>query len=389
VGAKFLRVQEYPGWKDETIHLQAKITRRRGSLMSKIRVGIIGTGFGALVQAPGFMMHPGCEVVALSGVARAGRAQEQAAKLGIPHAYDDYMTMLQQEELDLVSVVSAPNLHHPMTMAALERRIPVLCEKPMAMNLAEANAMVDAAERRGLVNAIDFEFRYNPARTQFKKLIDEGFLGELIHFTLTYTMEGLERNLARPNGWLWQTSTRGGMLGALGSHVIDSLRWYFGDITAVSGMLTTHVDVRSGEPAPADDTFAFLAKLSGKQTGIVQFLTHAHHGFGMRIEAFGTKGTLVLEGDQRVLAGRPGEALAEVPNEVPVKLPGLEYPATLDARTYPFIVMADQLVGAIRGDGAMVGPKRPYATFRDGAAVQAVLDAVYQSHAEERWVKVQ
>ena len=356
--------------------------------MSKLRVGIIGTGFGALVQAPGFMMHPACEVVALAGVARAGRAQEQAANLGIPRAYDDYMTMLQSEELDLVSVVSAPNLHHPMAIAALERQIPVLCEKPMAMNLTEAQAMIDAAERRNLVGAIDFEFRYNPARTQFQMLIEEGFLGDLIHFNLTYSMGGLERNLARPNGWLWQTKTRGGMLGALGSHLIDSLRWFFGDITAVSGMLSNHVEMRSGEPADADDSFAFLCKLGGKATGVVQFLSHAHHGVGLRIEAFGTRGTLVLEGDQKVLAGRPGEPLAEVANEFPVKLPGLEYPDTLDARTIPFLVMVDQLVGALRGKEAMLGFQRPYATFRDGAAVQAVLDAVYQSAAEGRWVEV-
>jgi predicted dehydrogenase len=334
------------------------------------------------------MMHPACEVVALSGVARPGRAQEQAAKLGIPRAYDNYMTMLEQEELDLVSVVSSPNLHHPMTIAALERRIPVLCEKPMAMNLAEAHSMIDAAERRGLVNAIDFEFRYNPARTQFKQLIDQGFLGELIHFNLTYTNKGLEQNLARPNGWLWQTKTRGGMLGALGSHLIDSLRWFFGDMTAVSGVLTTNVEMRSGEPADADDAFSFLCRLGGKATGVVQYLSHAHHGFGLRLEAFGTKGTLVLVNDQTVLAAKPGEEPAPVALETPVKLPGLEYAPTLDARTIPFLVMADQLVGAIAGEDQMVGPKRPYATFRDGAAVQAVLDAVYQSHAEGRWIAV-
>ncbi|HYF91926.1 MAG TPA: Gfo/Idh/MocA family oxidoreductase [Symbiobacteriaceae bacterium] len=356
--------------------------------MGKIRVGIIGTGFGALVQAPGFMMHPACEVVALSGVARPGRAQEQAARLGIPRAYDDYMTMLRQEELDLVSVVSSPNLHHPMTLAALERRIHVLCEKPMAMNLVEAQAMVDAAERRSLVNAIDHEFRYGPGRTQFKKLIDEGFLGDPIHFTLTYSMNGLERNLARPNGWLSQTATRGGMLGALGSHLIDTLRWFFGDITAVCGSLTNHVEVRSGAPADADDSFAFLCRLSGKTTGVVQFLMHAHHGFGMRVEAFGTKGTLVLENDQKVLAGKSGQELSEVANELPVKLPGLQYADSLDPRTLPFVVMVDQLAGAILGEGAMVGSKRPYATFRVGAAVQAVLDAVYQSDAERRWVEV-
>lgn len=353
--------------------------------MSKLRVGIIGTGFGALVQAPGFMMHPEFEVVALSGVARAGRAAEQAAKLGIPRSYDSYMTMLQEEELDLVSVVSAPNQHHGMAVTALERRIPVLCEKPMAMNLAEAHAMADAAERRGLVNAVDFEFRYQPARWEFHQLLGEGFIGDLIHFNLTYTMGTLERNLARPMGWLWKTETGGGMLGALGSHLIDSLRWYFGDIRSVAGTLTTHVDEREGQPADADDTFSFLARLDGKATGVMQFLSHAHHGFGLRLEAFGTKGTLVLVDDKQVLGARAGQSLAELPLRTPVHLPGLTYAPTLDPRTIPFVVMADNLAGAIRGRE----PARPYASFRDGAAVQAVLDAVRRSNAERRWVEVQ
>ncbi len=355
--------------------------------MSKIKVGIIGTGFGARVQAPGFMMHPEVEVVALCSVARRGRAQQEAERLGIPRAYDDYREMLRQEELDLVSVVSAPHLHHPMTIAALERRIPVLCEKPMALNLAEAQAMVDAAERRGLLGAIDFEFRHRPARTRFKQLVDEGFLGELVHFNLTMSMAGYERNLTRPGGWLWQTETGGGLLGALGSHLIDTLRWFFGDIRSVSGALTTHVDVRSGEPADADDTFAFLARLDGKATGLVQFLLHAHHGFGMRLEAFGTKGTLVLIDDKTLLAGKAGESLSEVAIPTRFEVPGVTFPENPDHHFPPFLVMVDNLVHALRGSDTP-GPSRDFATFRDGAAVQAVLDAVRLSHQERRWVDV-
>jgi predicted dehydrogenase len=378
-------VQEYLTGKHEPFVAEATIPVGRVSLMSKVRVGIIGTGFGALVQAPGFMMHPECEVVALAGVARAGRAAEQAAKLGIPRAYDAYTTMLHEEELDLVSVVSAPNLHHPMAIAALERRVAVLCEKPMAMNLSEAQAMIDAAERRNLVNAVDFEFRYQPARWEFKQLLSEGFIGDLLHFNLTYTMGTFDRNLARPMGWLWQTATGGGMLGALGSHLIDSLRWFFGDIKSVAGSLTAHVDRRDGQPADADDTFSFLARLGGKATGVVQFLSHAHQGFGLRLEAFGTQGTLVLADDKQVLGARAGQSMAELPLRTPVHVPGLTYAPGLDARTIPFVVMVDNLVGAIRGRE----PARPYATFRDGAAVQAVLDAVRKSHAEGRWVDVQ
>jgi predicted dehydrogenase len=355
--------------------------------LPKLRIGIIGTGFGTVVQAPGFMMHPECEVVALAGVARPGRAQEQAAKLGIPRAYDTYQAMLANEELDLVSVVSAPSMHYAMTIAAQERRLPVLCEKPMAMDLAQAQAMVDAAERRGLLNAINFEFRHVPARTKMKQLIAEGFLGELVHFNLTYTAGGLAQNLARPIGWLWKEETGGGMLGALGSHIIDMLRWYFGDIRSVAGALTSHVDVRSGEPATADDTFSFLARLSGKATGVVQYLSHAHHGFGMRLEVYGTAGTLVLEDPKRLLAGKPGQSLEEVPLPARFDVPGVAYPESMDARLAPFIVMADNLVQALRGTAAP-GPSRYLPTFRDGAAVQAVLDAVRRSHREGRWVDV-
>lgn len=84
--------------------------------MERLRVGIIGTGFGTVIQAPGFMAHPAYELVALSGVARPGRAAEQAAKLGIPRAYDDWQLMLKEEALDVVSIVSAPYLHAPMTI---------------------------------------------------------------------------------------------------------------------------------------------------------------------------------------------------------------------------------------------------------------------------------
>lgn len=356
--------------------------------MSKLKVGIIGTGFGALVQAPGFRMHPDCEVVALAGVHRAGRAAEHAAKLSIPRAYDNWQEMLEQENLDLVSVASAPHLHHPMSIAALERRIHVLCEKPMAMDLAEAEAMVEAAERRNLVNAIDFEYRHNPARTRFKELVREGFLGDLIHFNNTWSMPLFARVEGWPMGWLWQEETGGGMVGAVASHMVDTVRWLLGEVDSVSAALTTHIERRQGEPVTVEDTFSFLCRMAGgKATGMVQGLLYAHHGFGMRLEAFGTKGSLVIEDDKRLLAGKPGGALEEIPLPARFDVAGVTYPADPGTMLPGFVVLVDNLVQAIRGTAAP-GPSREYATFRDGAAAQAVLDAVKRSHREERWIAV-
>src|SRR6266545_8135839 len=114
--------------------------------MCAVRVGVIGTGFGANVQVPGFKCVSGVEVVAITS-AHLDRAQAVAAQHAIPHAYDDYREMLRDLELDLVSVVSPPYLHHEMTLAALEAGAHVLCEKPFAMDLGEALAMRDAADQ--------------------------------------------------------------------------------------------------------------------------------------------------------------------------------------------------------------------------------------------------
>lgn len=351
--------------------------------MGKIRVGIIGTGFGTVVQAPGFQLHPEYEVVALGGVHRPGRAAEQAARLGIARAYDNYLEMLDQENLDLVSVASAPNLHHPMTLAALERRIPVLCEKPTAMNLAEAEAMLDAAERRGLVHAIDHEFRFVPERFRFHQLATEGFLGELVHFTITMWVSGFQRQAPRPYGWLQDAAQGGGFLGALGSHMIDQIRWCFGAIDSVSGKLTTHVTEREGHPVTADDTFSFLCKMAGgNATGCFNLISQAQHGFGIRLEAYGTEGTAVMS-PGRLQAARVGEPLADLALPASPDVPGVTFRAGLDHRIPPFTALADRLARALRGETPADLP-----TFRDGVAVQAVMDAVRQSDAEGRWIRV-
>lgn len=361
-------------------------TEREASAVSQIRVGIIGTGFGTMIQAPGFAAHPAYDLVALSGVHRPGRAAEQAAKLGIPHAYDDWRAMLQEENLDLVSVVSAPNLHAPMTIAALERGIHVLCEKPTAMNLAEVQAMIDAAERRGLVGMIDHEFRHLSTRTKFKDLVKEGFLGRPLQVNVTWFYGGWERHQTRPMNWLWREETGGGMLGAFGSHMIDTARWLFGEFTAVSGWLGNVLTEREGERVTADDNFAFLAQLAGGGIASFSSLPSAHHGPGFRIEAYGTNGTIVMTEDT-VMAGRPGEPLQSVEVPKPFVVEGATYPEGASGQLHAFVILADNLAHAIRGTTPQ-NPSPETASFRDGAAVQVVLDAVRRSHREQIWVKL-
>src|SRR5688572_16895946 len=129
----------------------------------KIRVGVIGTGFGTIVHIPGFQSCADTEVVAVCS-ARKERAEEAAARFGISHAFTDYREMVKMADLDVVSITTPPYEHYPMAMAALDAGKHVFCEKPMALNVKECREMLAKAEAKGLVHMIVHEFRFTPQR---------------------------------------------------------------------------------------------------------------------------------------------------------------------------------------------------------------------------------
>ena len=144
---------------------------------SPARIGVIGVGFGATVQIPGFQSE-GAEVTAVC-TRRPERAQEAAERFGIPHTFTDYEEMVKADFVDAVSVVGPVNLHHPMTMAALNAGKHVLCEKPFALGQGQALEMWRKAQETGVTTMITHEFRFASARMRVKELIDEGYIGSL------------------------------------------------------------------------------------------------------------------------------------------------------------------------------------------------------------------
>src|SRR5215467_4304638 len=142
----------------------------------KLRVAVAGTSFGGNVQIPVFKTHDRTQVVAVSS-GRTERAESAARTYGIPAHYTDFETMLDKEKPDIVSIVTPPTFHFPMTMAALKRGIHVLCEKPFALDASEARRMKAAADQTAVVAMVDFEFRYIPARAYVVDLVREGFVG--------------------------------------------------------------------------------------------------------------------------------------------------------------------------------------------------------------------
>jgi predicted dehydrogenase len=342
--------------------------------VAALRVGLIGTGFGGVVQAPGFTCVDGAEVVAVAS-SRMERAQAVTKEFGIAHAFDDYRTMLREVELDLVSITTPPGLHHAMTLAALEAGAHVLCEKPMAMNVAQAKEMLAAAERAGRVHAIDFEFRYVPARTALKRLIDAGEIGTPFFVRIADLGIGPERP-----AWWYDAEQGGGLFQAIGTHYVDAVRYWIGPFARVTATTRAVVpehrwpDGSGTVPVTSDDTTVIAFVLENGAHGRIDLSAVAHGGV-RRIEVYGTAGTLVLEGTM-LYRTQNGE-LVRVPPE------DWDQSRLDDPRIGPFVELAQRVVDRIQGKAAA-----PFATFADGLEVQRVTDAIHRSSAEGREVRI-
>ena len=342
-------------------------------MASRLRVGVIGTGFGALVQIPAFRANPRAEVVAVAS-ATPGKARQTAQALGVPHAFDDWKQLVAAD-LDLVSITTPPALHHPMALAALDNGRHVLCEKPMAMSTAEAESMLAHGERARRVHVIDHELRFNPNRRKARKLIAEGFVGTPRHVLLT-AVNASRIDPATPWGWWFDEARGGGLLGAVGSHQIDLLRYWLGDVTAVMGTADPVLHERPSpdghgrHPVTADEFTTFSLRFRSGAVGTVFLSCVAAHATGPRIEVWGDGGHLLLDGEDRLWGARRGETLADLSEpETLTPPPGMKYVSLWGVS---FVRLVEHLVQATL-DG---GPVTPAATFQDGLAVQRVLDAV-------------
>ena len=358
-----------------------------------VRIGVIGVGFGNQVHIPG-LQSEGVEVVAVCA-RREERAQEAAQRFGIPHVFTDYRDLVRMPGLDAVSIASPVPLHHPMAMAALEAGKHVLCEKPFTTHQAKAREMWQKAKSTGLTAMIAHEFRFASARMRVKELLDEGYVGPL-HFAQMSLAFGPRRPLqqARPLSERDDASQGNGFLWGLGSHYIDCLRHWFGEISWVSGRTLAHlgdrVDPGLGRvvQATADDTFSFAVGFAQGGWATMTGSTAAPFGPGARVEIYGRDGALVTPhvgigvnppSHGKLLGARVGEeGLHELP--VPSRLE--PFADDRDERLMPFRLLAREFARGIR-EGTSPAP-----SFYDGYRCQQVLDAVRASSASGRVVEI-
>ena len=192
----------------------------------EIGIGIIGAGFARTTQIPAFRACEGARVVAIASGRRAN-AERVAREFGIPHVAGDWREVVAREDVRLVSIVTPPSTHAEMTLAALAAGKAVLCEKPMAMNAEETDRMRRAARAAGLLAHIDHELRFLPARRRMRELIRAGEIGRVRHIKFLFRSD-MRAPASRAWDWWSDSEAGGGVLGAIGSHAVDTLLWLTG-----------------------------------------------------------------------------------------------------------------------------------------------------------------
>jgi predicted dehydrogenase len=351
-----------------------------------MKIGIVGASFARAAYLPALRHIEDAEVVALAS-SRIESAQSAADEFGIGAAYDDWQEMLDRHALDLVLIATPTDLHAPITLAALERGAHVLCEKPTAMDAAEARAMLEKAEALGRVHMIDHELRFNPNRQRVAQMISDGELGDIRHVNIANIGASWANPASRPKGDWWSLAEHGGgRLGANGSHQVDMLRWWLGPVRSVVGQAITVVpnrtDKRSGEAwmATADDLSHFTLEMDSGALAQVFMSGIAANNIGNLTQVFGSKGSIVLDNEtERLMFANAGEPFVDITVEDPnAALEGLNK----GVWNVSVVGALRELTDAIREGRAL----RQGATFLDGLKNQEVLDAVRQSTQSRRWV---
>jgi len=352
------------------------------------RIGVIGIGFGAAVHVPGFRSE-GWDVAALCSRNR-DKLQKAAAAAGVADMNTDPLELIRRDDLDAVAITTPPGGHHPLVMAALKAGKHVLCEKPFAMDAKQAAEMRDLAAASGRTAMVAHEFRYTPQRAYIRELLTAGHIGKFEICTIELFLDRYASRAPRPLTWTGFKVEGGGVLGALGSHYIDALRFWFGEIATVSGRLDVLrpdlVDA-TGKivKAESDDTFAFTVKFRDGRLATMIASFAASPTRGTRIVVMGDNGTLIAEQpgpnpeqDGVVVASRGGAKLQ------PLATPAKYTPFT-DARDHR--LMAFRMLVREFSRGIDEGTS-PSPNFTDGLRCQEVLDAIRLSSDTGRTVAI-
>jgi predicted dehydrogenase len=375
-----------------------------------LRVGMVGYAFMGAAHshawrtAPRFFDLPLTpELTAVAG-RNAAAVEAAAERMGWQSVETDWRRLLERDDIDLIDICTPGDTHHEIAIAALEAGKHVLCEKPLANTVAEAEEMADAARKaaaNGVFAMCGFTYRRVPALSLARRFVEEGRLGEIRHVRAQYLQDWLS-DADAPLTWRMDKSKAGsGALGDIGAHSIDMAQWVAGsDITGVSAVMNTFVTERpvGGDmvglggkgaadgakgPVTVDDAAAFTARFDNGAIGVFEATRFAlGRKNAIRLEINGSKGSVAFDfEDMNVLQYFDGtdDAEAQGFRRIIVTEPVHPYVAAWWPAGHGLGYehgFTHQVVDLVRDIAA---GRQPRPSFDDALQVQRVLAAVEES----------
>lgn len=381
----------------------------------KINIGMIGYGFMGKAHSFGYRNVASFFKIDTIPVMKAicGRNEDAVSKAARVYGWESYETsyekLINNPDIDVIDIITPPNVHRDMAVDAARAGKHVICEKPMANTAAEAKEMVDAINSSGKKHMMCFIYRKTPAITFCKKLITEGQLGKIYHFRAVYLCDD-NVDPSAPLNWRMDKKIAGsGALGDIGAHVVDTARYLVGDIDEVIGLQEIFIKSRKSAQrtgsfpisfeatnkiveVTADDTSLFLGRFKNGIIGSFEATTLATgRKNAFRIEINGSKGSVAFDAeDMNSLwfynSEDPGETSGFRRIQVNDSMHpymhawwpaghGIGYENTFCNLFYDFLKSFD--------DDNNLSPD-----FKDGFECQKVLDAVAESATKKKWVKI-
>ena len=376
--------------------------------MKTLNIGMVGYGFmgrthsNAFLKVNNFFDLPYRPVLKTVCARNADRARAFAEKWGYASVESDWRALVQSADIDLIDIASPNDTHAEIAIAAAKAGKMVMCEKPLGRSGAEAEAMVQAVRQAGVPNMVWYNYRRVPAVTLAKNLIDEGRLGKIYHYRSMFLQDWtISSDLPQGGEGLWRLDVNvagSGVTGDLLAHCIDTAMWLNGPIEEVSAMTETFIKSRKHnltgkvEPVGIDDASAFLARFQNGSLATFEATRYARgHKALYTLEINGEHASIMWDlhdlhrlqyfdhRDQGLVRGWRSVHITdrEHPYMAQWWVPGLQI-----GYEHTFIHQAADFLQAL-GERRSASP-----TFEEALLTDRVTDAVLQSAAERRWVKV-
>ncbi|MCH7409825.1 Gfo/Idh/MocA family oxidoreductase [Belliella sp. DSM 111904] len=381
--------------------------------MRKIKAAIVGTGFIGPAHLEALRRIPNVEVKALCEV-NIELAQEKAILLGIPQAYT-FEEMLKDEEIDVVHICTPNFLHFSQSKAALLAGKHVVCEKPLATKIEEAEELVALAKEKGLVNAVHFNLRYYPMVRQMKTMRESGELGDIYSIMGSYLQDWLF--LQTDYNWRLEPDKSGDSraIADIGSHLLDLTEYVTGlkimevmaDFSTVhktrlkplkaietySGKMLNAADYQEVAINTEDHATVMLRFDNGNKGSVTVSQVNAGRKNRLNIEIAGSKSNFEW------CSERPNEmwiGKRELANQHLMKDPALFTPEAAGLISFPgghnegFPDTSKQLFKEVYA--AVLNGKQPaqptFPTFEDGLRELVICERIIESHKKQVWVKI-